>query len=135
MRALGLAAAIAAAALLMAAPASARDLRCNGVVKGKVYDDVVVPPRGACTLTGVLVRGDITAKRDAYLQATRTRVRGDVEGKNAQTVFVDKGSKVSGGMPPPSNGEGAKRVQSTMPSCAGSPEATPNENGSVENAA
>ena len=39
----------------------------------------------------------------------------------------------SGGIPPPSSGFGARRVQSTTPSGAGSPEATPSEKGLSEN--
>ena len=34
--------------------------------------------------------------KDGYLQTTGTVVRGDVEGKSAQTIFIDTGSKVAG---------------------------------------
>ena len=34
--------------------------------------------------------------KDAYFQTTGTIVRGDVEGKSAQTIFIDTGSKVGG---------------------------------------
>lgn len=96
MRLLGLIAVAATAALALAAPATARDLRCNGVFKGKTYDDVTVPRGAACTLTGSTVRGDVIVLKDAYFQATGTRVRGDIEGRAAQTVFVDTGSRVGG---------------------------------------
>jgi hypothetical protein len=96
MRALGLIAAAVAAVLAIASPADARDLKCNGVFKGKTYDDVTVPRGAACTLTGSTVRGDVKALKDAYFQATDTAVRGDVEGKGAQTIFIDTGSRVAG---------------------------------------
>ena len=96
MRFLGLTAAAVAALFAIASPATARDLRCNGVFKGKSYDDVTVPRGAACTLIGATVRGDVKALKSSYFQATRTVVRGDVEGKASQTIFVDTGSKVSG---------------------------------------
>ena len=81
----------------MASPAAARpDFRCNGVFKGKSYDGVVVPRGGACTLIDSTVDGDVRAPKNAYFQATRTVIRGDVEGEEAQTIFIDTGSRVSG---------------------------------------
>ena len=96
MRVLGLVAAAVMAALAIASPASARDLRCNGVYKGKTFDDVTVARGAACTLIGSTVRGNVVVLRNAYLQTTGTVVRGDVEGKRAQTVFIDTGSKIGG---------------------------------------
>jgi hypothetical protein len=96
MRVLGLFAVAVVAALAIASPAAARDLRCNGAYKGKTFDDVTVPRGAACTLTASTVRGDVKALRGAYFQATGTIVRGDVEGKGAQTIFIDTGSKVGG---------------------------------------
>jgi hypothetical protein len=105
MRALGLVAAAMVAVLAIASPAAARDLKCNGVYKGKTYDDVTVPRGGACTLTGARVRGDVKALKGAYLQTTGTIIRGDVEGRAAQTIFIDTGSKVGGSV------EAVKAVQ------------------------
>ncbi|MGH2979048.1 MAG: hypothetical protein ACRDLQ_05360 [Solirubrobacterales bacterium] len=96
MRVLGLTAVAVAALLTMASPAAARDLKCNGVFKGKTYDDVTVPRGAECTLIDSTVRGNVRARKDAYFQATGTKVRGDVEGKEVQTIFIDTGSKVSG---------------------------------------
>lgn len=96
MKFLGLIA-VVAALLAVASPAAARpDFRCNGVYKGKTYDDVLVPRGGACTLIDSTVDGDVRALRNAYFQATGTAVRGDVEGEEAQTIFIDTGSRVSG---------------------------------------
>src|SRR4051794_24473921 len=96
MRILGLIAVAVAAVLAIASPAAARDLKCNGVFKGKAYDDVTVPRGAACTLIDATVRGDVRALKNAYFQSTGTTVRGDVEGESAQTVFIDTGSKVEG---------------------------------------
>jgi hypothetical protein len=96
MRVLGLTAAAVAALLAVASPAAARDLKCDGVFKGRTYDDVTVPRGAACTLIDSTVRGDVRALRNAYFQASGTAVRGDVEGEQVQTIFIDARSKVSG---------------------------------------
>jgi hypothetical protein len=96
MKFLGLVAVSVTALLAMASPAAARDLTCNGVFKGKTYDDVTVPRGAACTLIDSTVRGNVRALKGAYFQSTGSTVRGDVEGKQVQTLFVDTGSKVSG---------------------------------------
>jgi hypothetical protein len=96
MKFLGLIA-VVTALLAVVSPAAARpDFRCNGVFKGKSYDDVVVPRGGSCTLIDSTVDGDVRALRNAYFQGTGTVVRGDVEGEDAQTIFIDRGSRVSG---------------------------------------
>ena len=85
------------ALLAIVSPAAARpDFRCNGVFKGKTYDEVIVPRNAACTLIDSTVTGDVRALRNSYFQSARTVMRGDVEGNAAQTVFIDAGSKVSG---------------------------------------
>jgi hypothetical protein len=97
MRVLGLTAvAVAALVLAIVSPAAARDLKCDGVFKGKTYDEVTVPRGAACTLIDSTVRGNVRALKNAYFQATGTAVRGDVEGKQVQTIFIDTGSRVSG---------------------------------------
>ena len=82
--------------LAFASPAAARDLKCNGTFKGKTYDDVTVPRGAACTLTNATVRGDVRALRGAYFHTSGTKVRGDVEGDSAQTIFIDSGSNIGG---------------------------------------
>jgi hypothetical protein len=97
MKVLGLVAVFVTVLLGTASLAEARpDFRCNGVFKGKSYGDVVVPRGAACTLKGSTVTGDVRALRNSYFQTTGTTVRGDVEGKGAQTIFIDTGSKVYG---------------------------------------
>jgi hypothetical protein len=96
MRVLGLIAAVVALVLAIASPAAARDLRCDGVFRGKTYDDVTVPRGSACTLIDSTVRGNVRALKGAYFQATGTAVRGDVEGRQVQTIFIDARSRVSG---------------------------------------
>ena len=97
MKFLGLVAVCATALLAMASPATARpDFRCSGTVKGKTYDEVVVPRGAACTLIDSTVKGNVRVLRNAYLQTVGTTVRGDIEGERSQTIFIDTGSKVSG---------------------------------------
>ena len=97
MKLLGLLGVAVMALLGTASLAEARpDFRCNGVFEGRTYDDVVVPRGGACTLIGARIKGDVTALPNAYLHATNTRVRGDVEGSAARTIFIDTGSRVAG---------------------------------------
>jgi hypothetical protein len=96
MKFLGLVAVCVTALLAIASPASARaEFRCNGVFKGKAYGDVVVPRGAACTLIDSTVAGDVIALKNSYFQATHTAVRGDVEGKEAQTIYVDAGSRAA----------------------------------------
>ena len=97
MKFLGLTAVIATALMALASPASARsEFKCNGVFKGKTYDSVVVPRGAACTLTDATVKGNVRVLRNAYFQSIGTKVRGDIEGKAAQTVFIDTGSRING---------------------------------------
>jgi hypothetical protein len=97
MKFLGLVAVSVTVLLGTASLAEARsDFRCNGVFKGKSYDDVVVPRGGTCTLIGATVAGDVRALRNAYFRTADTVVRGDVEGKDVQTIFIDTGSRVYG---------------------------------------
>ena len=97
MKFLGLAAVCVTALLAITSQAAARpDFRCNGVVKGKTYDEVIVPRGAACTLVDSTVTGNVRVLRNAYLQTVATIVRGDIEGTESQTIFIDTGSKVSG---------------------------------------
>ena len=96
MKFLGLAVVCVTALLAMASPAAARpDFRCNGVFKGKTYDEVM-SARRRMHLVDSTVRGNVRALRNPYLQTVATAVRGDIEGTESQTIFIDTGSKVSG---------------------------------------
>lgn len=96
MKFLGLVAVCVTALLAVVAPASARsEFKCNGVFKGKSYGDVVVPRGGACTLVDSTVAGDVRALKNSYFQASHTKVRGDVEGNDAQTIFIEAGSRAA----------------------------------------
>jgi hypothetical protein len=97
MKLVGLLAVLVTVMLGTAALAEARpDFRCNGVFKGKTYDEVVVPRGGSCTLVDSTVTGGVRALRDSYFQATNSIVRGDVEGSQVQTIFIEAGSRVYG---------------------------------------
>jgi hypothetical protein len=97
MKFLGLAAVCVTALLAMTSPAAARpDFRCSGVFKGKTYDEVIVPRGAACTLVDSTVTGNVRVLRNSFLQTVATTVRGDIEGTESQTIFIDTGSKVSG---------------------------------------
>jgi hypothetical protein len=96
MKFLGLVVVCVTALLAIASPASARaEFRCNGVFKGKAYGDVVVPRGAACSLVDSTVAGDVRALKNSYFQATNTAVRGDIEGDEAQTIFVEAGSRAA----------------------------------------
>jgi hypothetical protein len=96
MKFLGLVAVCVTALFAIASPASARaEFRCNGVFKGKAYGDVVVPRGAACALVDSTVAGDVRALKNSYFQATNTAVRGDIEGKEAQTIFIEAGSRAA----------------------------------------
>jgi hypothetical protein len=91
------AAGLALAGLLVAtSPAVARETSCSGTVTGASYEDVVVPRGGACTLVDSTVTGDVKVLKDAYFQSTDTKIGGDVLGTEAQTIFVDKRTQVTG---------------------------------------
>jgi hypothetical protein len=96
MKFLGLVAVCVTALLAIASPASARaEFRCDGVFKGKAYRDVVVPRGAACALVDSTVAGDVRALKNSYFQATNTAVRGDIEGDEAQTIFIEAGSRAA----------------------------------------
>jgi hypothetical protein len=94
--------AVALIAMLSAAStalAHNRDFRCNGTFTGvTIKSDVDVPENGACTLLNSTVKGEVEAEKNAYFQATKTSIRDEVEGWGAQTIFIDTGSSVGGGI-------------------------------------
>jgi len=74
------------------------DLQCNGVQTGVTVRNVTVPADGSCTLRNAKVTGRVTASAGSYLQASHTQIAGDVVGNGAQTLFLDHGSSVGGGV-------------------------------------
>jgi hypothetical protein len=71
--------------------------KCDGVFSGlTVRGAVVVPADAACTLMDSTVKGDVRVLDGAYFQGTGTRMRKDVRGERAETIFVDTGSSVGG---------------------------------------
>ncbi len=69
-------------------------LTCTAEVMGVTVDDVIVPADGSCTLIDSIVNGNVSVGRNAYFQATRTSIGGNVRGNAALTVFIDTGSSV-----------------------------------------
>jgi hypothetical protein len=79
---------LAAAAMLVAAPAaSADDTQCTGAMTG-TFDNVVVPENAECELTSSLVRGNVKALPDSRLFADSNDIRGSVEGDKADIVSI-----------------------------------------------
>jgi hypothetical protein len=99
MRKLLVAVSFALAMLATGSPAAAQSggtFTCNGVVTGQTLGSVVVPPNGACTLLNSVVRGNVRVLRNAYFQATGTRIRGSVDSIRGLTILIDGGSSVGG---------------------------------------
>ena len=81
---LGCALAMVVAAALPSS-ASAVDTRCTGPLTGP-FDNVVVPKNAACTLTGSIVRGNVTVRRGASLLSQFNQIAGNVEGDDPRWV-------------------------------------------------
>ncbi len=94
----GLVAIVVTALFVTATPAFAQhdDLVCNGTLTGGTYDDVVVPRDASCTLIDATVVGNVRVLKNAFYQATRTAMKETVYAKEADTVFIDTGSRVFG---------------------------------------
>jgi len=70
---------------------------CNEARTGEnIPGDVVVPENGSCTLSASSVGGNVKVGKNAFFQATGTKIAGDVTGSRALTVFIDTGTTVSG---------------------------------------
>src|SRR5688500_17869195 len=86
---------------LVAGPApaaAAKDVQCEGVLMGVTVRNVTVSSGGTCILRDAKVTGRVTALGASYFQAIHTEIAGDVAGTGAQTVFVEGGSTVRGGI-------------------------------------
>ena len=68
--------------LAAASPAWADgEFQCNGTFVGVTVGDVVVPPKGACTLTLSTVKGNVTVLKKASFEAIFTKIGANVEGQ------------------------------------------------------
>jgi hypothetical protein len=103
---------IALTAGLMAAPsAPAADTTCAGTLPPGVYDNLVVPKGGGCTLSDSLVRGNVKVRKggvflslnneivgnvqgekDSVIELTQTRVGGNVESSSGNHLFLAPGA-------------------------------------------
>jgi hypothetical protein len=104
MRRPALAAAVLAVAGLGATPAAdgAGKTRatktCRGTFVAATFQDVVVPPRGACRLIRSKVTGGVYVQALSYFEAADTNVARGIDARRAQTVFVRRGSSVRRGI-------------------------------------
>ena len=70
-------------------------LKCNRTFNGVTARQVVVPRNGACILKRSTVKGSVQVLGNAYFEARKTSIRGDVEGRNALTIFIHSNSRVA----------------------------------------
>src|ERR1700692_4786281 len=82
-----------AAAAPLPAPS---DIQCNSVQTAVTVPNGTVVPGSTCQLVNSTVTGNVTALAGSYFQANHTTVQGNVQGKGAQTAFLERGSKVRG---------------------------------------
>ena len=69
--------------------------KCNGTITGQtIKSDLVVPPNGVCVLSNSTVLGGVDVHRNAYFESDNSTIKEDVQGDQAQTVFINTGSKV-----------------------------------------
>lgn len=92
----GLTAAGAVFAGLLASPAAAEETSCRGTLGPVTVDNLRVPQGRTCTLSGTYVKGTIKVEGGATLKASGVRVIGNVQGENANLVSVTDGSTVGG---------------------------------------
>jgi hypothetical protein len=95
MRKLGLCVLATAITLgVCATPAVADDTECVGALTG-THDNVVVPPGANCTLTGAIVKGNVTALRGSSLGTNLSQIGGNIEARRPR--FVGSAGDVIGG--------------------------------------
>jgi hypothetical protein len=85
------------ALLALASSAAANGTTCNSaspLTGANVSGDLVVPENGECTIINSTVGDDVKVGKNAFLQATGSTIADDVEGKRAQTIFIDGSSTV-----------------------------------------
>lgn len=83
-------------ATFVATPAWADEVSCTGSLGAVTVDNLRVPQDAACTLTGTVVKGNITVQSRARLDAVGVRVVGNVQAENAASVVLRGSSQVGG---------------------------------------
>jgi hypothetical protein len=105
---------VAAVFFLGLGPAAlAEETVCRGTIGAKTVDNVKVPQGATCILDGTKVKGTVTVKTKAVLDAIKVNVIGNVQGENAKNVIVRGGSSVGGSVQVVQGGRG-KVVKSTV---------------------
>lgn len=89
--------ALAACALLAAAPAAQAEERvCRGTIGATTVDNLLVPQDASCTLNGTRVEGTVKVERNATLFASGIRVKGNVQSEGFKNIVLRQGSIVVG---------------------------------------
>ena len=88
---------LAVCALLAAAPAAQAEERvCRGTIGSTTVDNLRVPQGATCTLNGTRVEGTVKVERNATLNATAIRVKGNVQSEGFKNILLRQGSVVVG---------------------------------------
>ena len=89
--------ALAACALLAAAPAAQAEERvCRGTIGATTVDNLLVPQGASCTLNGTRIEGTVKVERNAALTASGIRVKGNVQSEGFKNIVLRQGSIVVG---------------------------------------
>ena len=89
--------ALAASALLAAAPAAQAEERvCRGTIGTTTVDNLLVPQGATCTLNGTRVEGTVQVQRNATLFANGIRVKGNVQSEGFKNIVLRRDSIVVG---------------------------------------
>jgi hypothetical protein len=91
---------LALVVLLVSAPRvlASANVSCNGTISNTSTGDVAVPAGAVCRLNSVTVKGSVTVLQNGYLEASRSRISGDVSATNALSVFLRDQSSVGGSL-------------------------------------
>ncbi len=69
---------------------------CSGTLINMATADVTVPVGAVCRVSGSTLKGSVTVLRDAYFEASATKVTGSIRASGALTVFLHDGTDVAG---------------------------------------
>lgn len=69
---------------------------CTGSLSHATMADLNVPEGAVCRVSGSTVNGSVTVERDAYFEASATKINGAVRAAHTLTVFLHDGTVVSG---------------------------------------
>lgn len=75
-----------------------RSFSCNGRFSKMTLTDVVVGPSAVCQLTDSVIRGDVSVQPNGDFEAGATSIGGDLQGDQALTVYLYRGSDVQGSL-------------------------------------